>query len=89
MRNGPQGDAKSHAEGLSVCEIRQKLLSRCCFSIYTAPALTPEGNSSVNVKARMTIQGSTDLSWARVIQVIVITILVVLALVNEGVTPLI
>ncbi len=68
--------------------MRKKLLSRCCFSIYTAPALTPEGNSSVNVKARMTIQGSTNLSWARVIQVIVITILVVLALVNEGVTPL-
>nr|AKG47129.1 hypothetical protein [uncultured bacterium] len=43
----------------------------------------------MNVKARMTIQGSTDLSWARVIQVIVITILVVLALVNEGITPLI
>ncbi len=69
--------------------MRKKLLSRCCFSIYTAPALTPEGKSSVNVNARMTIQGSTHLSWARVIQVVVITILIVLALVNEGVTPLI
>ncbi|GGX19093.1 hypothetical protein GCM10010353_37860 [Streptomyces chryseus] len=69
--------------------MRKKLLSRCCFSIYTAPTLTPEGKSSVNVNAEMTIQGSTHLSWARVIQVVVITILIVLALVNEGVTPLI
>ncbi|WP_268246659.1 hypothetical protein [Streptomyces chryseus] len=43
----------------------------------------------MNVNAEMTIQGSTHLSWARVIQVVVITILIVLALVNKGVTPLI
>lgn len=51
------------------------------------PALTPEGRFSVNVKARMTIQGAMNLTWMRV-QVIVIVLVFVLLCFNDGLAPL-